>query len=152
MYRSYFIWKNPLFFYTMKYKTQSMNRCFIYIDFPRRNTSLLCMSFAQIRKLRSYQISQYGLNDTIIIFPIDFDKVQQALPRKINETRTIAVKLKWKLQYKNVYAQGNVRPTCVINSLTSLGKTSLYTKYNIYINKDWEALLVKIIIRHGYKY
>lgn len=45
----------------------------------------LCITFAQIRQL-GYKRAQYGLNGTIINVPIDFDKVQQALPRQIDET------------------------------------------------------------------
>lgn len=83
-----------------------------------------------------YKRAQYGLNGTIINFPIDFDKVQHALPRDIDETNTIAVRLKCKLQYENGYAQGNVRASHVMNSLTILSKTPLYTKEKISINKD----------------
>ena len=37
--------------------------------------------------------------------------------------------------------QGNFRPTCVMNALTILSKTPLYTKANISIKKDWEILI-----------
>jgi hypothetical protein len=58
----------------------------------------------------------------------------------MDEARTIAVRLKCKLEYENAYAQGNVQPACVINALTELSKTPLYLKEKITINKDWESL------------
>jgi hypothetical protein len=102
----------------------------------------LRIAFAQIRQL-GYKRAQYGLNGTIINVSVDFDKVQVALPRQIDETKTIAVRLKRKLQYENAYEQGNVRPACVVNALTVLSKTPLYIQEKISISKDWEVLFVK---------
>lgn len=53
----------------------------------------LRIAFAQIRQL-GYKRAQYGLNGTIINVPVNFDKVQHAFPRDIEETNTIAVRLK----------------------------------------------------------
>lgn len=66
--------------------------------------------------------------------------MQHALPRDIDEINTVAVRLKRKLHYENAYAQGNVRLTHVMNALTILSNTPLYTKEKISINKDWEHL------------
>ncbi len=92
-------------------------------------------AFAQIRQL-GYKRAQYALNGTIINVPVDFDKVKHALPRDIDEANTIAIRLKHKLHYENAYAQGNFRPGHVMNALTILSKTPLYTKENISINQD----------------
>jgi hypothetical protein len=54
--------------------------------------------------------------------PVDFDKVQKALPRQMDEARTIAVQLKCKLEYESAYAQGNVQPACIIHALAKLSK------------------------------
>ena len=98
----------------------------------------LHIAFAQIRQL-GFKISQFGLIGTIINVPVDIDKVQHALPREINDNKTIAVKLKRKLEYENAYAQGNVRPSYVLKALTSLLRTPLYENENVFINQDWEA-------------
>ena len=63
----------------------------------------LHIAFSQIRKL-GYKRAQYGLNGTIINVPVNFDKVQHAFPRDVDETNTIVVRLKHKLQYENAYA------------------------------------------------
>lgn len=63
----------------------------------------LRISFAQIRQL-GYKRAQYGLNGTIINVHVDFNRVQQALPRHIDETKIIAIRIKRKLEYKNAYA------------------------------------------------
>ena len=57
--------------------------------------------------------------------------MQKALPRYIDETQTIAIKINCKLQYENAYCQGNVRPSHVMNALTILSKTPLYMKKKI---------------------
>ena len=57
----------------------------------------LRIAFAQIRQL-GFKRAQYELNGSIINIPVDFDKVRQALPRDIDETKTIAIKLKRKLE------------------------------------------------------
>lgn len=80
------------------------------------------------------------MNGTIINVPVDFDKVQLALPRDIDEKNTIAIRLKCRLHYENAYKQGNVIPSHVMNTLTILSKTPFYTKEKISINKDWQHL------------
>ena len=89
-----------------------------------------------------YKRAQYELTSTIINVPVDFDRIQQTLPRYSDETQTIVVRIKHKLQYENAYAQENVRPSHVMNALTILSKTPLYVKSKVTIKKDWETLLI----------
>ena len=44
-----------------------------------------------------------GLTGTIINVPIHMDVIQRALPQFVNETMTIEIALKRRLQYKNAY-------------------------------------------------
>ena len=97
------------------------------------------ISFAEIWQL-GYKRAQYGLNGRIINVPVDFDKVQQALPRQMDEARTIVVWLKKISEYESAYVQGNDQSACIIHALVELSKTSLYLKENITINSDWESL------------
>jgi hypothetical protein len=44
-----------------------------------------------------------GLTRSIINVPVHMDIVQKALPQSMDETMTIAIALKGRLQYKNAY-------------------------------------------------
>ena len=63
--------------------------------------------FAQIRQW-GYKRSQMGLTGTIINVPVHMDVIQRSLPQFVNETMTIAIALKRRLQYKNAYQTGKV--------------------------------------------
>ena len=99
--------------------------------------------FAQIRQL-GYKRSQLGLTGTIINVPADLDRVQTALPRSLDDTMMIAIMLKQKLEYKNAFLFGNVRPSIVMAALNDLCKTKLYIDEGIVINTSWEEMFNKI--------
>ena len=84
------------------------------------------------------------MTGTIINVPTDLDRVQTALPRSLDDTMTIAIMLKRKLEYKNAFLSGNVRPSIVMVALNDLCKTKLYIDEGIVINTSWEEMFNKI--------
>ena len=74
----------------MKYMIQYTYNFCPLLDHLRRKTYLSLDYFYTNLTLR-YKRAQYGLDDTIINLPMDFDKVQKAFPRQMDETRTLAI-------------------------------------------------------------
>jgi hypothetical protein len=69
------------------------------------------------------------------------DVVQKALPQSMNETLTIVVSLKQRLQYKNAYQTGRVCVNTVMKALKQLTCRNMYMVENICINEDWNHVL-----------
>ena len=89
--------------------------------------------FSQIRKLR-YKRTQLRWAETIINIDEYLDKIENALPRVLDDSMTIAVFLKHRLEYINAYLSGNVQPKNVMLALNELCKTMLYQNEGIVIN------------------
>jgi hypothetical protein len=64
------------------------------------------------------------------------DIVQKALPQSMDETRTIVVALKRRLQYKNAYQTIRVCLNIFMGELKELCSRTLYKIGNISINKE----------------
>ena len=64
-------------------------------------------NFAQIRKI-GYKRSQIRLTGTTIIVPPSLDGIQREFPREIDDTMTVGIMLKIKLEYKNAYFYQNI--------------------------------------------
>ncbi|XP_059070801.1 uncharacterized protein LOC131860407 [Cryptomeria japonica] len=69
------------------------------------------------------------------------DIIQTALPQSTDSTTTIAVSLKRRLEYKNAFQKGMVRPNLIMQALFQLSSTPLYKLQNVQINKDWQAIV-----------
>ena len=95
------------------------------------------MDFSQIRQI-GHKISQIWLTWTIINVPSSLDRIQRALPRYIDDNMTVGIMLKRKLEYKNAYFSGNIRPKKVMCALNDLWNTSLYKRKQIVINYEWK--------------
>jgi hypothetical protein len=100
----------------------------------------LWIAFAQIRQW-GYKWSQLGLTGSIINVPVQMDVVQKSLPQFMDETLTIEVALKIRLQYKNAYKTRKVHVNIVMRALQQLCSRSLYKAENISINKQWSVFL-----------
>ncbi|XP_059077054.1 uncharacterized protein LOC131876217 [Cryptomeria japonica] len=100
----------------------------------------LRIAFAQIWEL-GYKRSQMGLTGSIINVPVNMNIIQKALPQSVSNTSTIAVSLKRRLEYKNAFQTGMVRPNMVMQALDQLTKTTLYIMENVEINNDWKQAL-----------
>jgi len=111
----------------------------ILSDLEERLVSLR-IAFAQIRQW-GHRRSQIGLTGSIINVSVHMDIVQKSLPQYLNDTMTIAVALKRRLQYKNAYQAGKVHPIIVMKALNELCSRSLYKASNICINENWAHVL-----------
>ena len=92
--------------------------------------------FMQIRELpRGGQLSIHG---NVVNVPADVNSIVYTLPRPINESQTIPIKLKRKLSYKHHYQFQNVRPGKVLEAAKHLVKTSeLFQNENIDVQDNW---------------
>ena len=94
------------------------------------------MAFMLIHQL--FPGGQFSLYGSICHLPIEIAKVISTLPRSLHQCKTIAVKLKRRLCYKNSVFSENVRPQKIIDALEYLLRTSeLYKKHNINIDPNW---------------
>jgi len=100
----------------------------------------LRIAFAQIRQW-GYKRSQMGLTGSIINVPAQMDIIQNSLPQSVNDTTTIAIALKRRLEYKNAYTIGKVRVRKVMKSLKRLCSRYLYKAQKICINREWNRTL-----------
>ena len=78
--------------------------------------------FMQIRELpRGGQLSIHG---NVVNVPADVNSTVSTLPRSIDESHTIPIKLKRILSYKHPYQFQNARPRKVLEAVKYLVKTS----------------------------
>ena len=78
--------------------------------------------FMQIRELPSG--GQLGIHGNIVNVPADINSTVNVLPRPINESQTIPIKLKRRLSYKHHYQFQNVRPSKILEAARYLVQTS----------------------------
>jgi len=99
-------------------ETPDQIRCNTPLPYVTTLSKLVSMwiAFAQIRPW-DYKTSHMGLTGSIINVPIQRDVVQKALPQFMNETTSISITLKRRLQYKNAYQTGRVRVNIVMRAL-----------------------------------
>ena len=94
------------------------------------------MAFMLIHQL--FQGGQFSLYGSICHLPIEIGKVISTLPRSFNQCKTIAVKLKCRLCYRNSVFSKNVRPQKIIDALQYLLRTNkLYQQHNMNIDPQW---------------
>ena len=81
--------------------------------------------FMQIRKLpRGGQLTIHG---NIVNVPSDVNSIVHCLPRLMNDSQTIPIKLERHLSYKHHYQIQNVRPKKVLDAVKYLvGTTDLF--------------------------
>ena len=98
----------------------------------------LRIPFMQIRALNSG--GQFSLKGSVVNVPAEIEPTIRALPRLLNESETIPVKLKRMKEQKHAVATENVRPVAVMTALRTLMNTSeLYKEANISIDDYWTA-------------
>ena len=76
----------------------------------------------QVRELPSG--GQLSIHGNVVNVPADVNTTVSVLPRPINESQTIPIKLKRRLGYKHHYQFQNVRPTKVLDAAQYLVRTS----------------------------
>ena len=92
--------------------------------------------FMQIRELpRGGQLSVHG---NVVNVPADANSTVSTLPRSINESQTIPIKLKRRLSYKHYCQFQNIRPRKVLEAAEYLVKTSeLFKNEHIEVQENW---------------
>ncbi len=96
----------------------------------------LRIPFMQIRELpRGGQVSVKG---NIVNVPTDANKVATSLPRRVNDSDTIPVKLKKRLSHKSHNFSQNIRPNKVMKALMYLkAHRKEWQDAGITIDEDW---------------
>lgn len=92
--------------------------------------------FMQIRELpRGGQLSIHG---GIVNVPADVGSTVNTLPRSLNDSQTIPIKLKQRLTYKHHYQFQHIRPRRVLEAIRYLVQTSeLFKKEGIKVQESW---------------
>ena len=67
---------------------------------------------------------QLSIHGNVVNVPVDVNSVVNTLPRPVNESQIIPIKLKRKLRYKHHYQFQNVRPRKVLEAAKYLVETS----------------------------
>ncbi|XP_050312682.1 uncharacterized protein LOC126747824 [Anthonomus grandis grandis] len=94
------------------------------------------LPFMQIRQV-GYARQCY-ITGQIVNVPINIDTSTKLLPRNVEETQTIQVKLKRKMNYKNDYLLETIRPAVVLKAAKFLCQQPLYIQEGIKQSDDWE--------------
>ena len=97
--------------------------------------------FMQIRELpRGGQLS---IHNNVVNVPADVSSTVSTLPRPINESQTIPIKLKRRLNYKHHDQYQNFRPTKVLEAATHLVQTSNpFQSQHIEVQQNWQDNLI----------
>jgi hypothetical protein len=96
----------------------------------------LRIPFMQIRQLP--RGSQLSIKGSVVNVPTDVQTTVNSLPRTVDKTCTIAIKLKRKLSYTHAVSTQNVRPAAVISALNYLiNNSKLYQNAKITVNNNW---------------
>ena len=85
----------------------------------------------------SQKLGQFGLKGNVVNVPVSVDKMISILPRQMNETQTIQIKLMRMMKFKTPYLYENVRPRLIYEAIMFLKETDLYKKHNIEISENW---------------
>ena len=96
----------------------------------------LRIPFMQIRQLP--RGGQFSIKGNVVNVPVDVQPTIDALPRTLDQSGTISVKLKKKLTYKSCDFRENIRPSAVICALHYLmNKSELYKSSGVQIDENW---------------
>ena len=94
----------------------------------------LRLPFMKIYSAR-YSGGQYKMKGNVVNVPIDLKDTTSFLPRSLDESNVMAVKLNKRIIYKSYYLYHYVRPEKVWKALMSLKGTSLYR--NVDVDQQW---------------
>ena len=104
---------------------------------------LLAPRLAFQKVMQAPRGKQLKITGNVVNVPADVSSTVNLLPRLGNETATIKVKLKKRLQYKSSALSLNVRPHKVIQAASWLMENSdLYKEEGIIVNRDWQSSFI----------
>jgi len=96
------------------------------------------IAFMKIRPLKKYQDGQMGLIGNVVNVPIDHNEVIRCLPRTFEDTETMQIKFKRRLDYNNNLMFDKIRPKVVLDALHFLCSRPLFKKNKITESLDWQ--------------
>ncbi|GIY66733.1 ATP-dependent DNA helicase [Caerostris darwini] len=99
------------------------------------NDLTLRIPFMQIRELGRDR--QYGIKGSVTSVPNDLHKSVNCVPRNVNDSATIYVKLKKRLSFKSHFMYQCVKPNRVYNAALYLMNKPLYQSQNVNIDLEW---------------
>ena len=114
--------------------------------------------FMQIRELPSG--GQLSIHGNVINVPANVNSTVSVLPRPVNDSQTIPIKLKRRLSYKHHYQFQNIRPSKVLDAAKFLIQTSeLFQNEGVQVADNWLNMVNEIddvwsellTIRHNMK-
>ena len=92
--------------------------------------------FMQIRELPTG--GQLSIHGNVINVPADVNLTVNVLPRPVNESQTIPIKLKRRLSYKHYYQFQSIRPSKVLEAAKYLVQTSkLFQNEGVQVADRW---------------
>jgi len=92
--------------------------------------------FMQIRELPTG--GQLSIHRNVINVPADVNSTVNVLPRPVNESQTIPIKLKRRLRYKHYYQFQSIRPSKVLEAAKYLVQTSkLFQNEGVQVANSW---------------
>ena len=99
--------------------------------------------FMQIRELGVDK--QFGIRGSIANVPIEIDKSVDCLPRTMDRTETVELKLKRMRSHKTNYSIAEVRPFAVMRAAEYLVRQPLYIAEGVKLSTNWEQYLAQAI-------
>lgn len=109
--------------------------CFKNASVVEERFCALRIPFMIIKKLGHER--QCGLKGQIVNVPIQCETIVSSLPRSIDDTYTIQLHLKRKMEYNHDYMCETFRPNLVLKIFNYLKSTPLYRQYNVCFSEDW---------------
>ena len=109
-----------------------------FFDLNELECRLIAPRLAFQKKFQAHRGGQLKITGNVVNVPADVTNTVTTLPRLSNETGTIKVQLKRRLQYKSSALSLNIRPNKVMQAGAWLVNTStLYQEQGITLDENW---------------
>lgn len=92
------------------------------------------LPFMQIYPVRG---CQYKIKGSVVNVPIKLDSTVNQLPRNLDDSHTVHVKLKRRLTFKSDYMYEIINPQKVFKAAEYLMQQELYQNFDVGLNMDW---------------
>lgn len=109
-----------------------------FFDLNELECRLIAPRIAFQKLMQAPRGRQFKIHGNIVNVPADVTNTVSMLPRLPNQTATIKVNLKRRLQYKSNALSLTVRPNKVIEAaIWLINNSNLYKEEGIVLNQDW---------------
>ena len=110
-----------------------------FFDLNELGCRLIAPRLAFQKIMQAPRGKQLKINGNVVSLPADVINTVNLLPRLLEQSGTIKVQLKRRLQYKSAALSLNIRPHKVLQAANWLASSStLYQELGIAFNPDWE--------------